>query len=347
MKKIALVVDVNNWAFYNIAKNISSRLSKYYEFKIIPMADIGDNIVKLFLITKDCDLIHFFWRGHITYIGNPIFNEYIRKLGGKTSDFLNEYIRNRKISTSVYDHLFLDNEKYMTEKIFSSIKYYTVSSNKLWNIYNDLDIKHKPTMEITDGVDFDKFYPINLDRFNNINKRKIIIGWVGNSKWVESTEDFKGVNTILKPAIEELINEGYNIKMFFADKQERFIPHDEMNNYYANIDLYICSSKIEGTPNPVLESMACGVPIISTDVGIVPEVFGKKQTKFILKERTKKELKKQIKYLLDNRYLFAELSSENLKSIEKWSWDEKSKQFKEFFDICLKDDDHVIDIIGE
>ena len=56
------------------------------------------------------------------------------------------------------------------------------------------------------------------------------------------------------------------MEKYFADRQIRMIPHDKMAEYYSKIDLYICTSKIEGTPNPVLESMACGVPIISTDV---------------------------------------------------------------------------------
>ncbi|WZB73295.1 glycosyltransferase family 4 protein [Achromobacter xylosoxidans] len=44
-----------------------------------------------------------------------------------------------------------------------------------------------------------------------------------------------------------------------------------MPAYYNSLDLYVCPSAIEGTPNPVLEAMACGVPVISTDVGIVPK----------------------------------------------------------------------------
>lgn len=347
MKKIALVVDTNNWAFFNIAKNIKANLSKYYEFRIIPMADIEDNIVRLFLLTKDYDLVHFFWRGHVTYIGNYFFNQYTYELGISPEEFIERYIKGKKITTSVYDHLFLDNQLDITEKIFSSIKYYTVSSKKLLDIYNGLKIVNKPTMEISDGVDLNKFFPKNLNRFDSLSNRNIVIGWVGNSKWVENEEDFKGVNTILKPAINELIEEGYQIEMYYADKQERFIPHDEMNDYYSKIDLYICSSKIEGTPNPVLESMACGIPIISTNVGIVPEVFGKKQSKLILKKRTKTEMKKAIKYIIENKNLFKELSDENIESIKQWTWEEKSKLFKKFFDMVLMDENYSINNIGD
>ncbi|HLD60688.1 MAG TPA: glycosyltransferase family 4 protein [Patescibacteria group bacterium] len=47
----------------------------------------------------------------------------------------------------------------------------------------------------------------------------------------------------------------------------------EIVNYYNALDLYIVSSRQEGGPKAVLESMACGVPIISTRVGMAPDVI--------------------------------------------------------------------------
>lgn len=85
------------------------------------------------------------------------------------------------------------------------------------------------------------------------------VGWAGNSKWAGELEDFKGYHSLLKPAVEQLQSEGLNIELVLADRQLGFIPHDEMVKYYSQIDVYVCPSKIEGTPNPVLESMACGV----------------------------------------------------------------------------------------
>ncbi len=45
------------------------------------------------------------------------------------------------------------------------------------------------------------------------------------------------------------------------------IGHDEMHSEYQRADLYIQLSDVEGMSNSILEAMASGLPIITTDVG--------------------------------------------------------------------------------
>lgn len=324
-KKILLIVDKDNWAFYNIATNIMKNLSKFYDIKIVSMLSENISLQKLFKTYKNYDCYHFFWR-------KLLFP--IKKLD---EQFINKYIKNKVITTSVYDHLYLDEPMANMDLIEEYIKEYTVSSNKLFEIYSKISSIKKPKVTITDGVDLKKFYPKNLNRFN-IKDRPLIVGWVGNSEWVKSQNDLKGVNTILKPAIKELKEEGYNIEELFADRVNGFIPHDEMIDYYSKIDVCVCTSKTEGTPNPVLEAMACGDAIVSTDVGIVPNVLGKKQQDFILKERSKECLKKTLIKLIKDRDLIKSLSQENINSIKAWDWTLKCEEFKQFFDSVINEE---------
>lgn len=339
-KKIAIVYDVDGWAYHNIAKQIKKNLSKYYDIDIFPKSVFSHNIVRLILLTKKYDLIHLLWRGMFSELENEIVREYVKSLGFDFKEFINKFVLTANITTSVYDHSFLNKEAFWITKAFLKYtKAYTVSSKKLLDIYNEReDIFKKPKLEITDGVDLEKFRPQNLERFCNIGNRKIKIGWVGNSKFEDSEndDDLKGVRKIIIPAIDELKEEGYPIERKFADRNEEYIPHDKMPGYYNSIDLYICASKEEGTPNPVLESMACGIPVISTDVGIVPEVFGEQQKEYILKERTKQALKEKITQLIEKPEYFEKLSKENLERIQDWSWKEKCEQFKEFFDMEME-----------
>lgn len=342
-KRIALIVDTDDWAFANIARAVKSNLSKYFDFTIVPTSYFSDDIVSVLILVKEYDLLHFFWRGKLLSFDYFDFEKRVNSIGMTKEQFLADFFNNKIITTAVYDHLYLDSidDIEITNKILNHCDNYYVSSQKLYDIYmKEKTIEKKPKLIITDGVDLKKFFPINLNRFLNLNRRKIVIGWVGNSAWEKDKEDFKGVNTILKPAITELQKEGYNLEMYFADKQERMIPHSEMNDYYGKIDLYICVSKMEGTPNPVLEAMACGVPIISTDVGIVPEVFGKLQKKYILKRRTKNELKKMIIYFINNLSDINKIQTESAIRIYDWQWHLISKKFKTFFDNAFKEAFH-------
>jgi glycosyltransferase involved in cell wall biosynthesis len=337
--KIALIIDKEDWAFANIATQIVNNLSEYYDFYVI-QTDIIDKIEDVLLIIQDCDLVHFFWRGFL-YESIDEYNLIYatEKLGVDYKMFLDEFVKNLNISTCVYDHMFLrESEIKITKKITDLTNNYYVSSNILKDIYDKLPINNKPVQVITDGVDLDKFKPSNLKRFSNIADRNIVIGWVGNSKWGDHDKklnDAKGVNTILKPAIKQLIKEGYKVEMFLADRNIRMIPHDKMVDYYNKIDLYVCTSETEGTPNPALEAMACGVPVISTNVGVIKDLFGIKQQKFILEERSVECLKEKIVSLIKNTDEFSILSEENLESIKAWSWENKCKDFKEYFDRCL------------
>lgn len=335
-KNIAIIYDIDGWAFSNIAKEIKKYLSEYYNIDIFPVSVFDDNIVKLIFLAEKYDLVHCLWRGLLSLLDNEYIESYINNMGLTKDEFLEKYFKKTNFTTSVYDHKFLDKENFEITKSFARYaKNYTVSSTILRDIYNELDIDKKPMAVISDGVDITKFKPENLERFEleNISNRKIKIGWVGNSEFTDSEgdNDLKGVRKIIKPALQELIDEGYPIELKFADRKDGYIPHDKMPDYYNSIDLYICASKNEGTPNPVLESMASGVPIVSTDVGIVRDALGEKQKEFILKERTKEDLKAKLVELLEHKEKFKELSEENLEQREDWTWEKKCYQFRDFF----------------
>lgn len=338
-KFIALVIDRPGWALDHVADQIIENLKDDFAFTRIYVTDI-DNVTDVFLVAEECDLIHFLWRGNLALFTHDYAQQRIANLGLTKDEFYDRYIKGKVITTEVYDHLMLDDTdvdktRWLFQSEDSLLSHYAVSSQKLNKIYNELpNLRLRPKAVLPDGVDLSLFKPQNLERFEHIADRPIRFGWVGNSKW--ECGDLKGISTIIKPAIEQLQQEGYRVELITSDRNKKMIDHYKMPDYYADIDCYICASLCEGTPNPILEAMACGVPVISTDVGLVPEVLGAKQKEFILQERSVNCMKQVIKKLIENPELFKILSAENMESIKPWDWKIKAKEFKPFFEESLK-----------
>lgn len=51
---------------------------------------------------------------------------------------------------------------------------------------------------------------------------------------------------------------------------------EPMKEFYNSIDCLVLASKSECMPRTILEAMACGLPVISTDVGSVSMLLNKK-----------------------------------------------------------------------
>jgi len=60
----------------------------------------------------------------------------------------------------------------------------------------------------------------------------------------------------------------------------------DLKKYYAAADAFILASRSEGIPNVILESLACGTPVIATQVGGIPEVIKSKMLGILMKDRS-------------------------------------------------------------
>jgi glycosyltransferase involved in cell wall biosynthesis len=335
--RIALIVDVSDWALSNIARQISSKLSREFHFEIFPY-DAFDNPVVLTYMLRNYTLSHYLWREPLALLYDSQWMPEIENLFGGWENFAEEVLFGVRTCT-VYDHLYLDAESIRTrEFLFNSlVTDYTVSSKRLYDIYRNIPNYPAPAALTSDGVDLAVFRPSNLSRLEDVSRRTLRIGWVGNTAWGGGLmEDPKGFQTILLPTLEKLTQAGVKHVPVFADRQKGMIDHNNMPSYYASIDVLICASSVEGTPNPVLEAMACGVPVISTNVGVVPDALGPFQRQFILSERSVGELYKTLMRLVHNPDLFPKLSLENLVSIVPWDWSVRVQAFREFFQSSLR-----------
>lgn len=333
--RVALLVDVHDWAFGNIARQIAAHLSHRYDFATVPVEWVG-SFERALMVASDADLVHVFWREYLSRFEWPDFVRACRTTHGSVERFLAATIGRRPLTTSVYDHLFLEpHEVSARAALFRRhVSGYTVSSARLRAIYGSLPGFPPPDASTPDGVDLGLFRPAPP---RVADGSTLVVGWVGNSAWSSDLHhDHKGLRTVLLPAIDALRAQGIDARLETVDRARGGRPQREMPQFYGQIDVYVCASLHEGTPNPILEAMASGVPVVSTDVGIVPEAFGPLQRELILAERSVPALVAALRRLQAEPALRGRLRQENLRSIRSWDWSLRVRPFDDFFSRMLE-----------
>lgn len=334
--RVLLLPDVPDWAYDNICDHIVAAHSDRFEFERYYMAGVVGYpevfLNQVFGIMKPFDILHFLWREDIQHLVSP---ENVYKAAtrfSRSAETLLDAIARPVVTASVYDHLHLEPEHFpWRERAFWFSDGYSVSSGVLDEIYRGIDAFPDPLAVLPDGTDTARFRPARLERLTEA--RPLRVGWVGNPDWGnDPVRDAKGVRTILSPALDALEAEGIAVERHFADSTVRRRDRAEMATYYGEIDVLVCASEIEGTPNPVLEALASGVPIVSTRVGIVPQALGPKQQAFILPERSVVAMTDALRRLATDRALLAELSAENVARAPMWDWSETIKGWPAFWE---------------
>lgn len=65
-----------------------------------------------------------------------------------------------------------------------------------------------------------------------------------------------------------------------------WIPHDDLPHYLNQMRLLVLPSYTEGLPNVMIESMACGTPVLATPVGVIPDIIDDGRTGFIMEDNS-------------------------------------------------------------
>jgi glycosyltransferase involved in cell wall biosynthesis len=78
------------------------------------------------------------------------------------------------------------------------------------------------------------------------------------------------------------------------------LPQDALIDHYSAADALVLASEREGMPNVVLESLACGTPVIGTAVGGIPELLTSAHAGVLARERSVEGLGHAIETLRRN-----------------------------------------------
>lgn len=111
---------------------------------------------------------------------------------------------------------------------------------------------------------------------------------------------------------------------FFHNYLENFL---DITRYYHALDIYMVTSRDEGGPKGILESMASGIPLVTTDVGIARDIVTHGKNGFIAEIENVDEIVRFSSYVLDNQDKTAICISNALEAVKLYSWENIARQY--------------------
>lgn len=95
---------------------------------------------------------------------------------------------------------------------------------------------------------------------------------------------------------------------------------NDLPSMYRALDLYLITSRLEGGPKSLLESWASGVPVVSTRVGMVPDIGQNNETVLLADVQDTDALAHNVQQLQGDPNLKEKLRSQALKEATNYSW---------------------------
>ena len=178
----------------------------------------------------------------------------------------------------------------------------------------------KESIVIPNAINKDVFF--YKENIKNENPTITIIG-------AEQSE-FKRINNILV-AIQKIKEKGYKLNLVWITPTEPINFHEgsivinppqiEIGNILRRTDIYICASMYESFCLPVLEAMACGAAVITTNNGGNMDFVENGKNALIIEKDNIEDIIDKTEVLLQNEKLRKELSQNAINTSMQYNWE--------------------------
>jgi len=277
---------------------------------------------KKLLKKKNYNLIHAWFGIPCGFVAMLLKKPYIVALRGSDVPFYNP--RFKSLDKYFFQHL--------SELIWKKAKAVIANSQGL----KELAQKTAPNQKIKviyNGVDINEFKPPKTkEKSKNLRILCVarLIKRKGIDYLIKALGELKNQNFILTiigdgDEKKNLIDQAKKLKINNKIKFLGSVPHSEIIKYYQQNDLFILPSLNEGMSNTILEAMACGLPIVTTNVGGSKELI--KNNGFIVKPRKIEELRQAIKRYLQNKNLVENQGKESYQMAQAFDWHNNANKY--------------------
>ena len=89
---------------------------------------------------------------------------------------------------------------------------------------------------------------------------------------------------------------------------------------YRDADVVVNPSLVDNMPNSVLEALASGVPVVSTNVGGVPYIVRDGASALLVPPGAPEELAAAVRRVLDDAALAGLLRENGLRDVRQYAW---------------------------
>jgi glycosyltransferase involved in cell wall biosynthesis len=185
---------------------------------------------------------------------------------------------------------------------------------------------------IPNGVELDNYKNLQKQDFQ-VNNKKIII-FVGSLRPVKGLEYLikaMGIihvemeNTILmiigdgeeRKSLEKLVLKLHleNVVTFIGE-----IPNENIPSYLVQGDVFVLPSLSEGFPNVLLEAMAAGLPIVTTNTKGLSDIIRNEENGYLVEPKNPQQLAEKLLMILKNSTQSKKISNNNIEKAKKYSW---------------------------
>ena len=153
---------------------------------------------------------------------------------------------------------------------------------------------------------------ISLRKEEKISDKLMIVGKKG---WL-----FDDIFTIPREFQDDIIFKGY-------------VSEDELLRLFQTARFFIYPSMYEGFGLPILEAMACGCPVITSNTSSMPEVAG--EAALLVDPYQIEEIKNAIYTLTKDAGLCNKMSAEGIRRASQFSWQRAAEQTSQVYEKAL------------